>query len=119
MSQNHKRNIFAKQHKIKAILTSGPRGIDRTRREAFDTPNESSVAALGASLVTKQARRVPEKTKMVHAGTNKTKSKNGANLTSGPRGIDSLMILWWNSPTDTSVAALGAFFDLSVQNPKP
>ena len=43
-----------------ANLASGPRGNDRTRREAFDTPNESSVAALGASLVTKQAGRVPQ-----------------------------------------------------------
>ena len=39
----------------------GPGGNDRTRREAFNAPNESSVAALGASLVTKQAGRVPQR----------------------------------------------------------
>ena len=39
---------------------SGPGGNDRTRREAFNAPNESSVAALGASLVTKQAGRLPQ-----------------------------------------------------------
>ena len=38
----------------------GPGGNDRTRREAFNAPNETSVAALGASLVTKQAGRVPQ-----------------------------------------------------------
>ena len=53
-------SIFAKQLKNIANLASGPRGTDSTRREAFDTPNESSVAALGASLVTKQAGRVPQ-----------------------------------------------------------
>ena len=46
---------FSEKHKNRTNLGSGPRGNDRTRREAFDTPNESSVAALGASLVTKQA----------------------------------------------------------------
>ena len=32
----------------------------RPKHEAFDTPNESSVAILGALLVTKQAGRVPQ-----------------------------------------------------------
>ena len=41
--------------KNRANLASGRRGIDRSRREDFFPPNESSVAALGASLVTKQA----------------------------------------------------------------
>ena len=48
------------KHKNRANLASGPRKSDSTRREAFDRPNESSVAALGASLVTKQAGRVPQ-----------------------------------------------------------
>ena len=38
----------------------GPGGIDKTRREVFNAPNESSEAALGASLVTKQVGRVPQ-----------------------------------------------------------
>ena len=51
---------FCKKHKNRANLASGPRKSDSTRREAFNAPNESSVAALGASLVTKQAGRVPQ-----------------------------------------------------------
>ena len=44
-----------KKRQNRAKLASGPRGIYRSRREDLFPPNESSVAALGASLVTKQA----------------------------------------------------------------
>ena len=55
-----KGTCLQKNKKKRVSLASGPRGIDRSRREAFNAPNESSVAALGASLVTKQAGRVPQ-----------------------------------------------------------
>ena len=48
------------QIKTKTKKAPGLGGIDRARRGAFNAPNESSVAALGASLVTKQAGRVPQ-----------------------------------------------------------
>ena len=57
---NRKRTIFAKKNKNRENLASGPRKSDRSRREDSDSVNESSVAALGASLVTKQAGRVPQ-----------------------------------------------------------
>ena len=51
--------LFNKHTKSKE-QAPGPGGSDRTRREAFNAPNESSVAARGVSLVTKQAGRVPQ-----------------------------------------------------------
>ena len=58
---NRKRNICVTKTPTKSKTHArGLGGIDRTRREAFNAPNESSVAALGASLVTKQAGRVPQ-----------------------------------------------------------
>ena len=60
ISQNRKKSISAKKHKNIANLASGPPKSDSTRREDSDSVNESSVAALGASLVTKQAGRVPQ-----------------------------------------------------------
>ena len=48
------------RNETKKQQVPGPGGNDRTRREAFNVPNESSVAALGASLVTKQAGRLPQ-----------------------------------------------------------
>ena len=55
-----KGTCLQKKHNNRANLASGRRGIDRSRREDSDSINESSVAALGASLVTKQAGRVPQ-----------------------------------------------------------
>ena len=46
-----KGTLLQNKHKNRANLASGPRGIDRSRREVFNAPNERSVAALGASLV--------------------------------------------------------------------
>ena len=57
---NRKRSSFVKTHENRANFASGPRKSDSTRREDSDSVNESSVAALGASLVTKQAGRVPQ-----------------------------------------------------------
>ena len=50
---------ICKEYKNTKKQASGPGGNDRTQRDAFNEPNESSVAALGASLVPKQAGRVP------------------------------------------------------------
>ena len=55
-----KGTFLQNKHKNRATLASGPRKSDSTRREDSDSVNESSVAALGASLVTKQAGRVPQ-----------------------------------------------------------
>ena len=52
--------MFAKQRKKSKKQAPGPGGNDRTRREVFNASDESSVAALEASLVTKQAGRVPQ-----------------------------------------------------------
>ena len=52
---------FTKMCKTRANLTSGPGGIERTRHEALISKNESAVAALGASMVTKQAGCVPQR----------------------------------------------------------
>ena len=50
--------MFAKHKQIDkfGLGVSEPGGIDRTRREDLFPPNESSVAALGASLVAKQGK---------------------------------------------------------------
>ena len=58
--KSQKEHFSEKKHKNRANLASGRGGNDSTRREALDAPNESSAAALGASLVTKQAGRVPQ-----------------------------------------------------------
>ena len=55
-----KNRRFLENAKIERLLASGPGGIDRTRREELIAPNESSVGALGASLVTKKAGRVSQ-----------------------------------------------------------
>ena len=57
---NRKRNIFVKKHKNRANLVSGVPKSESTRNSMQDTPNESSGVALGASLVTKQACRLPQ-----------------------------------------------------------
>ena len=49
-----------KQRKNRANLASGVPKSESTRNFTQDTPNQSPVAALGASLVTKQAGRVPQ-----------------------------------------------------------
>ena len=41
-------NILAKKHKNTKKQAPGPGGIDRTRREAFNAPNESSVSCSGS-----------------------------------------------------------------------